>query len=88
MFQPTSSLTVANAKSVLEQGLRALASGENKVDLANLATVDSSAVAVLLAWRRAATARGMALTFDHVPASLLSLAQLYGVAELLALQPA
>ena len=45
--------------------------------------VDSSAVATLLAWRRAATARGAALDFGTLPANLQSLADLYGVSALL-----
>jgi phospholipid transport system transporter-binding protein len=45
--------------------------------------VDSAGVAVLLSWRRRAAAEGKALTFADVPASLVALAQLYGVEDLL-----
>jgi ABC-type transporter Mla MlaB component len=44
-------------------------------------------VALLLAWKRRASAEGKPLTFAHLPPSLASLAQLYGVEELLAADP-
>lgn len=83
MFKPPSSLTMHNAKTVLQAGLRAVADGQRTIDLKHVVAVDSAAVAILLAWRRAAQARGSALSFGHLPANLLSLAQLYGVAALL-----
>lgn len=83
MYQPAESLTLANARLVLTEGLRAIAAGEPEIDLSRLATVDSSAVATLLAWKRAAAARNAPLALTNLPASLQSLATLYGVAELL-----
>jgi phospholipid transport system transporter-binding protein len=53
------------------------------IDFSQLTGVDSSAVALLLEWRREAQARGKTLTFVNLPANLLSLARLYGVAELI-----
>jgi phospholipid transport system transporter-binding protein len=84
MFQPAESLTVANAKASLEAGLQAIASGQENIDLAGLKSVDSSAVSVMLAWRRAAQAKALPLHFHHVPHNLQSLIRLYGVDELLA----
>jgi phospholipid transport system transporter-binding protein len=83
MFRPTLTLTVNNAKTALEVGLRAIESGQTEIDLAQLTAVDSAAVATLLAWQRAAHALGRKLTFFNLPANLRSLAQLYGVADLL-----
>ncbi len=57
-----------------------------RIDFANVTGVDSAAVALLLEWRRMALARGKTLVFENLPANLLALAQLYGVAELI--QPA
>ena len=45
--------------------------------------VDSSAVALLLEWRRQAAARGKRLDFVNLPPTLLALADLYGVADLI-----
>jgi len=53
------------------------------IDFAAITGVDSSAVALLLEWRREALARGKQLTFVNLPANLLALAELYGVAELI-----
>lgn len=83
MFQPASTLTVDNAKAALEAGLRAIEAGQSDIDLSQLTVVDSSAVATLLAWKRAASARGASVTFRSLPPNLLSLVELYGVADLL-----
>ncbi|HVL77559.1 MAG TPA: STAS domain-containing protein [Noviherbaspirillum sp.] len=83
MFRPPLTLTVNNAGLALEAGLRAIEEGQTEIDLGELAAVDSAAVATLLAWQRAARARGAALRFANVPANLLGLAALYGVDELL-----
>lgn len=83
MRAPTA-LTMHNAGAVLEQGLAAIAGGQTEIDLAALAELDSAAVATLLAWRRAAQAKGAVLNFVNLPASLQSLVQLYGVDDLLA----
>ena len=53
------------------------------IDFAGITGVDSSAVALLLEWRREALARGKQLIFVNLPANLLALAELYGVAELI-----
>ena len=53
------------------------------IDFAKVTAVDSSAVALLLEWRRQAAARGKRLDFANLPANLLALARLYGVEELI-----
>ena len=83
MFQPTLTLTVDSANLALETGLRAIAGGQTEIDLAQLTTVDSAGVATLLAWQRAAHARQRTLIFRNLPAGLRSLAELYGVSDLL-----
>ncbi len=83
MFRPTLTLTSSNAKTVLEEGLRAIRSGQSSIDLAGVTTVDSAAVATLLAWQRTARREGKTLTFTNLPDGLRSLAELYGVIDLL-----
>ena len=80
-----SSLNFANAKNVLRKGLEAIANGEHECDLGELVQIDSASVAVLLAWQRAAQQSHLPLRFVNTPESLVSLASLYGVNELLAL---
>ncbi len=53
------------------------------LDFRGVTGVDSAAVALLLEWRRLAAARGKALEFANLPANLLALAELYGVADLI-----
>lgn len=84
MYEPKSSLTMDNAAPALEAGLAAIAAGQTEIDLSGLVQVDSAAVATLLAWQRAAQAKGVAIRFNHLPATLESLVHLYGVHDLLA----
>ena len=53
------------------------------VDCSGLVHVDSSALAVLLALQRRATAERAPLIFVSIPAALESLAQVYGIETLL-----
>jgi phospholipid transport system transporter-binding protein len=53
------------------------------IDFAAITDIDSSAVALLLEWRRIALARAKTLEFVNLPANLLALAELYGVADLI-----
>jgi phospholipid transport system transporter-binding protein len=53
------------------------------IDFAGITAVDSSAVALLLEWRREALRLKKVLEFVNLPANLLALATLYGVAELI-----
>ncbi|GAB7521841.1 hypothetical protein PBS_08250 [Paraburkholderia sp. 2C] len=85
-FATGPTLTHASAKQALEAGLARIAGGARGVDCAPLTQFDSSALAVLLAWQRAANARGAALEIVNLPAGLASLAQAYGVDALLSAQ--
>lgn len=80
-----STLCFSNAKKILRDGLHALDTGESLFDFHELTTVDSSTVAVLLAWQRAAQAKTISIQFLNAPTNLLNLAALYGVSELLTL---
>lgn len=53
------------------------------IDFSAITEVDSSAVALLLEWRREAARRGKGLYFANLPANLLALAELYGVTGLI-----
>jgi phospholipid transport system transporter-binding protein len=79
------SVTNENAGKLLERGIAAIRSGDLTIDLDGVATVDSAAVALLLAWQRVAAAEGKRLAFKDIPPDLASLADLYGVDSLLQL---
>lgn len=53
------------------------------IDFSEITAIDSSAVALLLEWRRQALTRRKTLEFVNLPPNLLALAQLYGVADLI-----
>jgi phospholipid transport system transporter-binding protein len=52
------------------------------IDLSHVEEVDSSAVALLLRWRREAQRLGKRVEFINLPANLAALAALYGVADI------
>jgi phospholipid transport system transporter-binding protein len=76
-------VTVDNVVSLLEQGREQLTSASATIDLSGVTEVDSSALSLLLEWRRHAARNGRTVRFARLPANLQSLAQLYGVTELL-----
>ena len=79
----TGPATLATAAQLLEAARAPLAGDVREIDLGEVTEVDSSLLAVLFAWMREAKERGRPLGFLRLPADLKSLAQLYGVAELL-----
>ncbi|MGU7774031.1 STAS domain-containing protein [Burkholderia sp. MR1-5-21] len=82
-FEAGSSLTHASAQAALAAGLAQIGAGATAVDCAALTQFDSSALAVLLAWQRAARSRGATLDILNLPPKLESLAQAYGVDALI-----
>jgi phospholipid transport system transporter-binding protein len=75
--------TLATAAQLLAEARGPLAAGVRSIDLGEVTELDSSLLAVLFAWMREAKERKQALALARLPADLKSLAQLYGVAELL-----
>ena len=76
-------LTLAHVAAVLSEGNQAVSEGVSSIDLAEVGELDSSALALLLAWLREARRRGRDLAFTNLPQGLTTIARLYGVAELL-----
>ena len=84
----TGALTLASVTADLAQGKAAIAEGARSFDLAGVGELDSSALALLLAWLREARGLGHELAFVNLPQGLTTIARLYGVAELLSAAPA
>ena len=81
-------MLIANASALLEAGrkcLKAAPSGEAVFDLSAVEDSDSSALTVVFAWLRTARELGATLRIVHPPASMISLAELYGVSDFLPL---
>jgi len=79
------SLLMANARGLLEAGRSALQPGEQVFDFSAVSEADSSAIAVMLGWLRAAEKSQSTVRFANIPTGVRSLAELYGVTELLPL---
>lgn len=83
----TGALSFDTLPGVLEESAAFTARGDLPdrltIDFAGITGVDSSAVALLLEWRREAQRLGRKLEFVNLPPNLLALATLYGVAELI-----
>jgi phospholipid transport system transporter-binding protein len=76
-------ITMGNVVSLLEQGRSQFTGSPLTVDLSAVTEVDSSALSLLLEWRRDAVRDGRTIRFAGLPGNLKSLAELYGVTELL-----
>ena len=76
-------MTLETAKSLLKAGEEAIGAAVSVFDLAEVSAMDSSGLAVIFGWMRAARAAGRSLTLLNPPKNLLSLADVYGVRDLL-----
>jgi phospholipid transport system transporter-binding protein len=79
----TGAVTMDTVPGLLDAGLAHLRAGVRRVDVAGIDDIDSSAVALLLAWRRAVDP----LVVEGATEPLAKLARLYGVDGLLGLAP-
>ncbi len=76
-------VTVDNAASLLVQLKPHLERGISTLDLAAVEQVDSAALALIFSSLRQSRAAGHELRLAGLPANIMTLAELYGVAELL-----
>ena len=76
-------VTLANVAGLLQEGRSHIAEGVRVVDLGEVSEMDSSLLALMIAWLRDAKARGRELAFVNLPESLRTIARLYGVLDLL-----
>ncbi len=76
-------LVLDNATRLLAEAEGAVGEGATVFDLSGVSQMDSSAISLLLSLRRYTNGLGQTLEFRNIPPSLLSLAKLYGIAELI-----
>ena len=76
-------VTLATVAQVLEAGRPHFAEGVRTVDLSEVSELDSSLLALALAWLREARAAKRELAFANPPEALQTLCKLYGVENLL-----
>jgi phospholipid transport system transporter-binding protein len=76
-------ITLETAVSLLERSRELFNSPQVTVDLQGVTEVDSSALSLLLEWRREAAGNGRSIRYLNLPDNLKSLAELYDITELL-----
>lgn len=76
-------VTMATAGSLVEDGRSRARDGNLVVDFSSVDECDSAALALLFEWQRTAQASGHVVELKGMPDGLASLAELYGVSELL-----
>jgi phospholipid transport system transporter-binding protein len=76
-------ITFDDAREWREAVLKELDRDGLVIDLAGIAEADSTALSLMLEWQREAKARGFGITFAHLPAAIVSLAEAYGISSLI-----
>ena len=76
-------ITIASAASILAELKPRIAEKIPLLDLSGVAHVDSTALALILSCMREAEQQNYLLVFSGFPASVTTLADLYGIAPLL-----
>ena len=84
-IEVTGAMTMAAAAGLLAEGTAFLGRVDALFDLSGVTEVDSSALAVVFGWQRAAQRLNKTVRIANPPHNLLSLADVYGVGELLPL---
>jgi phospholipid transport system transporter-binding protein len=74
-------VTVENVVALLGEGNERFTAAQVTVDFAGVTEVDSSALSLLLEWRREAGRNNREIRYLNLPANLKSLAELYGVTD-------
>lgn len=77
-------VTAATHVALREQARALFDADDLIIDWTKVDAVDSSALALILHWRRYAAAHGQQVSQANLPAGVTALAELYGVSELLA----
>jgi len=76
-------MLMPDASKLLAEGEAAIAQRASVFDLSGVTEMDSSCLAVIFGWMRAARDAGVTVRLLDPPRNLLSLAEVYGVTELL-----
>ncbi len=76
-------VTLAGVSALLEEGSSSFEGSSVVVDLSGVTEADSSAISLLLEWARRMRAGKREILFTNFGANLTSIANLYGVTELI-----
>lgn len=82
-------VALATVSSLLTQSRELWAGGGDQIiDMSRVRRIDSSSLAIMLEWSRAARAGGGSVRFRNVPGQVLAVARLCGVETLLPIESA
>ena len=82
-WQLSGDVVVGSAKAILTASQGFAIASNTKIDFAQVADIDTTALSLILEWKRRAQTENKTLTFVNLPANLSSLSQLYGVSDLI-----
>jgi phospholipid transport system transporter-binding protein len=77
------SMTMDSVDDLLRESQSLITAGNLEIDLSGVPEVDSAGVSILFEWLRLANSRNANLVFVNLPDTLLNLATLYGVVDLI-----
>ncbi len=76
-------VTLAGVSALLDEGSRTLEGNPVVVDFSGVTEADSSAISLMLEWTRRMHASNRQICFTNLGGSLVSIANLYGVTDLI-----
>lgn len=76
-------VTMKTVPGLMDRWTEAVRDGAARIDFAGVTEVDSAAIAAALGWFRAASSSGRKLEFTGLSETMVNLARLYGVEDLL-----
>jgi phospholipid transport system transporter-binding protein len=76
-------VTLASVSALLAEGSRTLEGSSMVVDFSGVTEADSSAISLILEWTRRMHASNREIRFTNLGGSLVSIANLYGVTDLI-----
>ena len=82
-WQLSGDVVISSAKAILTTSQAFAITGDTIIDFAQVDDIDTAALSLILEWKRRAQEENQTFSFMNLPANLNSLAQLYGVTELI-----
>ena len=76
-------VVIATANDILKASQAFTLSKNTTIDFADVEDIDTTAVSLILEWKRRAVKENQSLTIENLPNNLTSLVQLYDVADLI-----
>ncbi len=76
-------MTLSNVDDLLKQSMDMPANDQFEIDLSEVTAVDTATISLILEWIRRAKEQDTAIRFLNFPHNLISLANVYGVLDLI-----